>query len=434
MISLQGERRGPVSIALVATSLLAGGAISAVAWLPEAHGFDGQIAFVGLLPLLWLACASRAQSFFAVLGYFLFADRCLPEVVSSYTGWGELSGLTVALVHVLLMTAIWTMAWTGHPWNRLFRLCLVMALTTLPPLGAIAYASPLLAAGWLFPGMGLLGGALLLLAWCICFSCARLMVDRWHYRATSYRRWDASWPPVAVYLLPVLALVLLVISVVVNRHYQPPSPPAGWFAVSTQLGKFPDRLEARYERHAELIRLVDATLAKAEVSLVMLPEEIGGFWEPRYEWMWLAASARHPGKTIAVGFDVASGRRNEFTDQALFLRDGRVIASAAAAIPVPIGSWRPWSSPHAPMQFLDAPLVKIDGRRAVAVFCYEELLLWPWLLAHAQGNDPLALVFVNHWFSRSNALGFAQSQSSQAWARLFGWHTLRAVNGRHSAP
>ena len=429
MISLMGERRGPGSIALVATSLLAGGAISVVAWLPEAHRFDGQIAFVGLLPLLWLACASRAQSFFAVLGYFLFADRCVPEVVSSYTGWGELSGLTVALAHVLLMTGAWAMAWTSRPWSRLFRLCLIMVLTTLPPLGAIAYASPLLAAGWLFPGLGLRGVVLLMLAWCTCFSCAWLMVDRWQHRATSHRRWDASWPVIAVYLLPLLALVLLVTSVVINSLYKPPSPPVGWLAVSTQLGKFPDPLEDRYQRHVELIRLVDAELAKAEVSLVMLPEEIGGFWEPRYEWMWLAASARHPGKTIAVGFDVASGRGNEFTDQALFLRDGKIIASAAAAIPVPIGSWRPWSSPHAPMKFLDAPLVQIDGRRAVAVFCYEELLLWPWLLAHAQGSDPLALVFVNHWFSRSNALGFAQSQSSQAWARLFGWQTLRAVNG-----
>ena len=426
---LRRQWQDSTGILLTTTLMLAGGVISTLAWVPEAQWFDGQVAIVGLLPLLWLACTSRAQSFFAVLGYFVIADRCMPDVVSSYTGWGALGGLTVALAHVLMMTGVWVMAWTSPLWNRLFRLLLVMTLTTLPPLGTFAFASPMLAAGWLFPGMGLWGVALLMMAWFLCFACAQLMVDWWKYRAVPPRNWSASWPAIAVYLLPALALVLLAVALTVDQRYQLPQPPAGWRAVSTKLGRLPPRLEDRYEPQAELIRLVDTTLSDAAVTVVMLPEEIGGVWEPRYEWLWLAASARHPGKTIVVGFDVPSGHGNEFTDRALFLRDGRVIGSAAAAIPVPIGSWRPWNSPHAPMQYWVSPSVQIDRHRAASIFCYEELLLWPWLSAHLQGGEQLALVFANHWFSDSNSLDFAQLQSSQAWARLFGWPILRSVNG-----
>jgi apolipoprotein N-acyltransferase len=411
----------------------AGALLACAAWIP---GADGHIALVWLLPIFWALCSSRLSAASCVGCYFFVVSRDIPLAIAQFTGVHLGYAMVPVIGHTLAMAGLWGAAWTRKLIPRVFRLGLVLLLTNIPPIAAIGFASPLLSSGWLYPGMGWMGLVLTFLTWSFAFVWIAAIRSWWVYRAQCMRRrsighWVARWPIAVAFALPFLSGMLLVAASILNAAPAPPAPPKSWHGVQTHFGRYPSALVDQYARHNALITIVRPALNGA-ANVVVLPEEVGGVWQARIAWLWQGLTQSLPHKKLIVGFDVLDSAAL-FSNRALMLQDGRVVASVAARIPVPIGSWRPWAPMHAPMRWFENGLLYVDQTSVAVIFCYEELLLWPWFISalhmqSAQSNPPVALVMVNHWFASNTSINDAQMRSSESWARLFGLSVLRVVN------
>lgn len=411
--------------------------LAALAWHPSTPLGIGALAVLWLLPIAWALCPSRGCASLFIGAYFLVVGRDIPAAIAQFTNMPFLWAVALVILHALVMCIVWGVAWSGKPIRRTVGLGVVLLLTNTPPLVAIGFASPLLAAGWLFPSTGVWGLVLTFVSWCLAFACMSAMQSWWRYRAQYQRyqrrtmwHWAARWPLAVAAGLPTMLVVLLAVAIRTNLAFPYPAPVLGWQGVSTQLARYPlESLDAQYTRQTVLLDMARTAMESANV--VVLPEEVGGVWQARMAWLWHGLTRAQPQKTLVVGFDVLD-RPALFSNRALVLQAGKVVDSVAARIPVPIGSWRPWAQPHAPMRWFDDGLLTIQNTPVAVIFCYEELLLWPWLVSavHAPpSTPPVALVMVNHWFAPTrSSIDDSQMRSSQAWARLWGWPVVRVVN------
>ena len=68
-------------------------------------------------------------------------------------------------------------------------------------------------------------------------------------------------------------------------------------------------------------------------------------------------------------------------------------------MPVPFSMWRPGSDDGAIPAWFSPQSAMIDGRKAAFLICYEQLLIWPPLVALS--TDPDVLVGMsNDWWAR----------------------------------
>ena len=388
-----------------------GSLIGGLAWVPL--GVSCQLAVLWALVMVWLITPSRKAAFTLFLSYYLVASRDAGQIIHRFIGMNDFAALCIVIAYSAAIALMWALAWQRRPLLRFGGLVFVLIATSIPPLGGFIYGSPLLAAGWLFPGMGFVGIGLLLMSWGSVFAFAVLPKSTTKTFATA------------------AAGCLVVASVVANALNKEPDSTLV-FAMNTNFPLYPVKLEDQYERHLELTKTALAALAQPYPTVVM-PEEIGGFWQPRYAWLWEDVSKAYKvaNKTLIVGFDT---KPDQYANTAkVFGLNPDNASDVLAKVPAPIGGWKPWAVVHAPARWSSPATMNVNGSALTFIFCWEELVPWPWLAAasFAAQEDQKSrsvVVMTNHWFAKHLDIGDSQARSTQAWTRLFGWSYQRVVN------
>jgi hypothetical protein len=377
---------------------------------------------VALLPVLLWACSATRWMAGAIMGaYMAAAGWPVPEAVAVFNGWPL--PLTVVLygAYSTLYGAFWALLWHRSILRQALGLALAFALLTVPPLGALYFASPVIAAGVLFPGLGVLGMVATWALVCTALICVHVIA-----RAREITPAGAS----SVGLCYLLTLMATHQNTQINTQIEREIPIRD---IHTHFGEYPADPSERYQRHFELMALVDSEMdVPSNAKVLLLPEGVAGLREPRVSWMWQEAGerAKAHGLTVAVGnsvvLEVAHGQASALVNQVELF--GEQSAQLRALVDVPVGSWKPWAaSGHYPARWFEEPdQTEIDGVRIGAVMCWEELVAWPWL-RHAGVGTTTLLAASNTWFD-GGYIDAAQRRSSWALGRLFGINVVRAAN------
>lgn len=363
-------------------------------------GVVGVLAWSGapyLLPLalalfaLWAGAPTRLAGWLIALVYYLAASRDLPISSMAFFGSGFSSGLALWVLSALLLSAPFALLWAKRITTS--RVLLLLLLVVLPPIGLVGYANPLTAAGLLFPGWGWLGLA------------ATVTVVVWLVR------------------VPRLAWLLPLASVMPWAHVTPGSPP-GWAALNTAYvmtsGQRAFMADARRQRE------LAARVSVAEARVLVLPETIAGRWSPSSSLLWgdAMAQVQAQGRTVLLGAEL--GESGEYHNTVISLKDqGQPVYRQL--MPAPLSMWRPWAADGAIAHWFAPQSLRVDDEQAAFLICYEQILLWPPLVAFATG--PTVLVGLsNDWWARDTRLPAIQHAVMTAWARLFGVALVEAVN------
>ena len=295
------------------------------------------------------------------------------------------------------------------------RAVLAALLQALPPLGVIAFVSPLDASGLLFPHMGLSGVVLLLvLIYVWCDGLESMLKPGGGYVAKD-TFWTTLKPNLAL-LLPLLAMIM---------HFwigaSQPQAPSAWTGVST-VHLMPDRgnVFASLANTNDVVQ--SASRAAPSAKFVLLPEAVLGDAYPGT--LADVQNAVLKGKTWLIG--VENGRTDSVWEFSRGVRPHPVFESA---MPMPGAMWRPWSPRSYAAQWFTR-VRRIGTEKVFASICDEQVMPWVWLEAAWQ-RPTLILAPSNAWWAAShNAAPRIQRLQLRAWASLLNAPVIRAINSR----
>ena len=331
----------------------------------------------------WLVFRQRTRSRAAAVAfaYFALASAPIPWIASG-PGVGAMLLVTAATI----LAAPWIALWSPYTSQRFWRIPAALFLSAIPPIGIINWASPLTAAGILFPGAGLAGLA-----------------------ATALT--EAIWQ---AYPRTVVAGILAA-----NLFYTAPPAPPGLHAIDTanHADRFQEEESARMTLHA------------STAKLAILPEGAVRRWTEATEAFW-ADTIRHlkaTERTALIGVGIPIPDSDEFHNSVL------AIGAASAArfdqrIPIPVAMWKPFGPRDGvPLNLAGPGTLQLGEHRLAVLICYEQLLVWPFL--HSAIEAPTVLVGVsNASWTKHTYIPAAQEACLQAWSRLFGIPCLSAKN------
>ena len=142
-----------------------GAALSAFLGFAIASGSPLGLAISILGPVIWFRQNSRAHGYICALTYYLAALHGLIVVSRNFFGpeSGLLNGVCLWMFSAGLLSLPWLFAWSSRPAAALWRVPLALLASVIPPLGLIGWASPVAAAGLVFPGTLYVGLALTML-------------------------------------------------------------------------------------------------------------------------------------------------------------------------------------------------------------------------------------------------------------------------------
>ena len=330
----------------------------------------------------------------------------------------------------LLLALPWLLMWSPRHREAIWRAPVAIVLTVFPPLGIIGWASPLTAAGILFPGTG----------WWGVFFCAASMGAL------------AVWPART-------AAVMTALSFALNVSFHSPRPPLEWEAVNTAFGGVAHGNTDPIAEYADAQWIQQKALTTG-AKVLIFPETIVPTWTPATDTFWQQTldRLRTSGKTILVGTRVpipshdAEPARYDFSadlaalggqrlptsrtghrteagfpyDNALVVR-GAETGSFQQRVPVPIGMWNPLKPMSARLNLNSPGVIVVHGQRAAILVCYEQLITWPVLISMAQRPTVLVAVANDYWVADTPIPSF-QLAAVRAWARLFRLPYFSAVN------
>jgi hypothetical protein len=393
------------------------------------------IASTILMPALALAQPTRRTSYGAALSYYGVALWPIIPGAKNFFG-PNVSVLTALVLWVFtasILAAVWPLVWSADRRHAVWRSPLGLILTVVPPLGIIGFASPLTAAGFLFPRT----------AWCGLLACAVLSGAL------------AAWPRRAALAIGCLALAANAL------HFNDPAPLPGWQGVNTNFGPIAHgRVHPVTEYQAA--QWVQQYALSSSAKVIVFPETVVPTWTAATEAFWQQTldRLRASGKTILVGARLPISRHHrvkaphDFAAELAALRGGRSspfprrpfqkpnaafaydnavvvrgaeTATAVQRIPVPIGMWHPFQAHGARTDLFARTVTPIAGERAAVLVCYEQLLIWPALTSVLQKPTVLVGVANDHWATGTPIPAF-QVTAVRAWSRLFGIPSLTATN------
>ncbi|MEP0710037.1 MULTISPECIES: conjugal transfer protein TraB [Alphaproteobacteria] len=371
----------------------------AAAAIVGAIGWSGEVLLLPvacLFPALWAFAPTRLVAGLVSMAYFMAASRGLPNGVSIFYASDIWVGLGLWIAASLLFVAVHTVLWSPKPgWHRPLRYLLAAILMSVPPFGIVGWASPITAAGVLFPGWGWVG---LLVA----FVALLAMTTR-------------VWPVVTMVLAGAWTLSAI--------SWAPAVPPEGWVGVNTEFDYLVAGNHADYAQHVATIALVRrATLDGA--TTIILPESALGIWTPTTERLWVRNLADLD-VVVAGGAVVVNERGYDNVMIELTGEGARIVYRER--MPVPVSMWRPWASGGASAQFFGNPIGRFAGRSIAPLICYEQLIVWPILHSMLLGPD-VNVAIGNGWWTGDTDIVAIQKTSARAWASLFGLPLVIAFN------
>lgn len=381
--------RKPVLAALVAAAI--GLAISF--W---------PVMFVASIAVPACALRQHKRAHAAAVAFAYYAGATWVVIPGAKTFFGVGAGLFDGIALWLIGAALLCLPYglVGSASRRALPLRSVAAvlMSVPPPLGIIGVASPLTAAGLLFPGTGWLGLAATLAS--IAALCVRTAFT------TS---------------------AIAVIAVSCNLLYPgDPKPAFAWETVSTHFGGLGlNGVSAGTEFQAA--QFLQQVALRSNARVLVFPETAVPRWTEATDLFWqptldaIAAS----GKTILIGttFDIPgkSGYEN-----GIVIR-GAQNGTFLQHIPVPLGMWNPLHPSSVPLHILGPSVLTIGRHRAAIIICYEQFLTWPILKAFLNRPDVLVGVANDYW-ARDTRIPALQSQILNIWAKLFRSSKISATN------
>ncbi|MAN77384.1 MAG: conjugal transfer protein TraB [Rhizobiales bacterium] len=382
----------PRSLALSAAFVAGGIFTGAVGW----SGHTLALAAGVLFPALWAFAPSRGVAALVALAHFLAASRGLPEGVAIFYGSDMSMGIALWLMASLMFVAVHAGLWTPKTgWHRPARYGLAAILMSLPPFGIAGWASPITAAGVLFPGWGWFG----------------LAATAIGLIAVTTRYW------------PIATLVVGGAFAWSAANWTPPAELDGWAGIDTsfqfsQAGQYAD-----YAQHMATIGMVKEAAGQG-ASVVVLPESAFGIWTETAERLWTRELA---------GIDVTVNGGAIVIDQSGYDNVMVEVGGQGSEViyyermPVPISMWQPWTTGGANAHFFANPIVDFASVRIAPLICYEQLIIWPILQSMLYGPEVIVATGNGWWTGDTNIVAI-QKASAEAWAALFGVPLVMAFN------
>ncbi|WP_338611023.1 conjugal transfer protein TraB (plasmid) [Pelagibacterium nitratireducens] len=382
----------PRSIALSAAFIAGGIFTGAVGW----SGHTLALAAGVLFPALWAFAPSRAVAALVALAHFLAASRGLPEGVAIFYGSDMGMGLVLWLLASLMFVAVHTIVWTRKAgWQRPIRYAIATILMSLPPFGIAGWASPITAAGVLFPGWGWFG---------LAATATGLLI-------MTTRLW------------PIAALALGGAFAWSAASWTLPTVPEGWQGIDTSFQFSEAGQYADYAQHMATIAMVKEAAGQG-ASVVVLPESAFGIWTATTERLWTRELAGTDvminGGAIVIdhsGYDNVMVQVSGEGSEVIYYE----------RMPVPISMWQPWTTGGANAHFFANPVVDFAGVSIAPLICYEQLVIWPILQSMLFGPEVIVATGNGWWTGDTNIVAI-QKASAEAWAALFGVPLVMAFN------
>lgn len=394
------------------------------------------IASTILIPALALSQPTRRSSYAPALSYY--GAALWPMIPGARNFFGpDVSALAALLLWALATAAlasVWPLVWSSDRRQAAWRSALGLLLTVIPPLGMIGFASPLTAAGFLFPRT----------AWCGLMACAFLSGAL------------AAWPRRAGAIVACLAILANAL------HYKDPDPIPGWQGIDTNFGPIAHgRVNPITEYQAA--QWIQQFALSSSAKVIVFPETVVPTWTAATEAFWQQTldRLRASGKTILVGARLPVGSAHQmqspydFSADLVALRggphrpfppiarvhvnhrsfayDNTVLVRGAETgeflqhIPVPVGMWSPFRGDSARLHLFAPSVVPIAGERAAVLVCYEQIVSWPVLTSVVHGPTVLVAVANDHWATGTPIPAF-QAAALRAWSRLFDIPVVSATN------
>lgn len=336
-----------------------------------------------------------------MLVYYLAAAECL--VAGGAQFWGAwYMGPVAWLLPNLILASVWAATW-GRSQPGL-RVAIALVATTVPPIGVIGWASPLGAAGALFPGVGLVGLAL---------TVAVLVAAAQAPRKASATAWTT---------LAVLANMALS----ANVFYSSPAPAADVVGIDTTFGAGRD-LDGEFDRVMTIATTAERrAVAMKRGSVMLFPEAVVADYAEDDPLLARALPAiTRAGVTVIVG---AQRLRPDGSIENGLYELGAGDARWVNRIPVPGGLWHPWAPKGTvPAAWWSSGVQMLGDRRVAALVCHEQLLAWP-ALTSLVGGAELLVAPANLWFATGTRLSAIERQHAGAWGRLFRVPVVYATN------
>lgn len=230
-------------------------------------------------PALALNGKTRRETFSVAGCYYAAASWPIVTAVRNFFGAdaGVCDGILLWIAAAFLLSLPWLVLWTSERRQLCWRTPLGLLLTVVPPLGLIGWASPLTAAGYLFPGTSWFGVLAVMIA------------------AGSL----AAFPKTAASLTVLVAAVL-------NLTYGGSAHQIPWEGIDTHFGGI------SHERTSALQDLSSAETIQrsafaSSARVVVFPEAIVPNWGVATDAFWsgLISQLGKAGKTIIVGSKVS---------------------------------------------------------------------------------------------------------------------------------
>ena len=360
----------------------AGGLLGFLAW----SGASANLALALLMPALWGLAPSRIAAGLCAFGYYAAASHGVPIGAEVFFQKGLGYAVALWIGASALSTLPWFLLFSRR--QRALRAALAMVLVVIPPIGIVGWAHPITAAGELVPGGAWLGLGATFIGLSL----------------------SARWPLLAV-ALAVVALIL---------PKAPIDAPDGWRGVTTHylMASGQHRL---IDQHERLVTLAEQVIANETDRVLIFPETILGQWQAPSSWLWADAArqAHTRGQTLVFGAEWPRDDGHYENIAGVMDRHGDLAPIYRQLMPVPFSMWRPGSDDGAIPAWFSPQSAMIDGRKTAFLICYEQLLIWPPLVALSTNPDVL-VGMSNDWWARDTNIPAIQRTAMTAWARLFG--------------
>jgi hypothetical protein len=368
-----------------------------------------------LFPVMCLTSSGKKFAYLHAALYYLSASYGVYGGAPVFFGAVRLApllGLFFWLGTALSLSLPWGFLWSPSdvsPRVKALRLIEILALVIFPPLGLYGWANPLLCAGYLLPGTGIIGILAVISTWVVF-----LRLHGAHKRA--YRGFLCG-----------VGVFALLLSFQASRGL--PRGPDGWESVNTQFGRLYSGSEDTLSQ-VERFKTIAGLLRKSQGKYVVLPETVAGFWGDLTEHLWndLNEEFREAGRTYLVGAEVYKKGTEKYFN-VVQIR-GANLDTIRQRFPVPISMWRPYSEKGAIASWFEKKngLTIIDGKRVGVLICYEPYLYFPCFMTAALKNPDVLVAVSNSWWCKDTNLPVMSDNSIYSWSLLFDIPVVIAKN------
>src|SRR6185369_3413037 len=202
---LPDSREAPsIMASLIWFRVVGAGAIGLLAWRGQLWAIPLSI----VAPCLIAVQPTRSTAGATAFAYYAAASLPVIGVAKAYWPSIEAGAVVMWMTAAALLSVPWFFCWTRLESLRPWTLAIAVALTVVPPLCIIGWASPLLSAGVLFPHSGWCGIAAV-------FALPGLLI---HKRTRM-----------------VALVVASAVSILLNNHVKEVSRPTGWVGEMTRI-------------------------------------------------------------------------------------------------------------------------------------------------------------------------------------------------------